>query len=105
MEIRRRTLARLTFLIVVTCVLYGFYHGISGLRNTLSFSKKVPSKETLNSLSLGKDQCRNTFPEVTKEIDDAVARGPFKLEREPDDYQGLVQARIKGGKVRSPYNY
>jgi hypothetical protein len=34
-----------------------------------------------------------------KEIDDAVARGPFRLKKEPDDYTGMVQLRIKDRKV------
>lgn len=65
----------------------------------LPFLKSTPSKEIFESLALSENQCRTTFPGLAKEIDEAVARGPFKLEREPDDYQGLVQARIKGGKV------
>lgn len=60
---------------------------------------RYPSKETLANLSLTEEQCRATFPGLTKEIDGAVARGQFKVEKEPDDYQGLVQGRIKDGKV------
>jgi hypothetical protein len=34
-----------------------------------------------------------------KDIDEAIARGPFDLEKEPDDYTGMVQLRIKDGNV------
>lgn len=44
-------------------------------------------------------QCRATFPGLTKEIDDAVFRGAFELERQPDRYMGLVQGRISDGKA------
>jgi hypothetical protein len=39
------------------------------------------------------------------ELDGAVARDPFKLEKEPDDYTGMVQLRIKDGKVSSGFCY
>lgn len=39
-----------------------------------------------------------------KEVDDAVARGPIDLEKEPDDYTGMVQLRIKDGKVKSTHD-
>ena len=60
---------------------------------------RQPSKETFKKLSLTENQCRATFPGLMKEIDEAVARGPLKLVKEPDDYQGLVQGKIKDGKV------
>jgi len=65
----------------------------------LSSLLKYPSKDRTKSLFLTEHQCRAAFPGLTKEIDDAVARGPFILEKQPDDYQGLVQARIRDGKV------
>ncbi|PMD24641.1 hypothetical protein NA56DRAFT_594946, partial [Hyaloscypha hepaticicola] len=40
-----------------------------------------------------------------KEIDDAVARGPFTLKKEPDDYTGMVQLRIKDGNVSLLLNF
>ncbi|KAH8768815.1 glycosyl transferase family 90-domain-containing protein [Hyaloscypha finlandica] len=55
--------------------------------------------ETLKNLSLTEEQCRATFPGLMMEFDGAVARGPFKLEKEPDDYTGMVQLRIKDGKM------
>ncbi|QSZ32446.1 hypothetical protein DSL72_002020 [Monilinia vaccinii-corymbosi] len=65
----------------------------------LSVDGHEPSSEILQSLSLTEEQCAATFPGLTKEIDDAVARGPFSLKRQPDHYTGLVQGRIKDGKV------
>ncbi|KAI1344852.1 hypothetical protein F5Y15DRAFT_421940 [Xylariaceae sp. FL0016] len=43
-------------------------------------------------------QCRNTFPGLLKEVDDAVAKGPFTLERNPLDLGPLI-ARIQDGKL------
>ena len=41
-----------------------------------------------------------TFPGLTKEIDDAVARGPFVLKKSPDKRaNNPTQGRIKDGKV------
>ncbi|KUJ18869.1 uncharacterized protein LY89DRAFT_613994 [Mollisia scopiformis] len=94
MASRYRFAARVFCLVAITCLLYGFYHG-----TIWAFSRGAPSKEVLNSLNLSEDECRATFPYLMKEIDDAVSRGPFKLDKEPDDYQGLVQARIKNGKL------
>ncbi|KAF8854787.1 hypothetical protein BDZ45DRAFT_747117 [Acephala macrosclerotiorum] len=98
---RHRSLVeKLVFLIFVTCVIYRFSNVSREILSTvLPFLKSTPSKGVLDSLILSEDQCRATFPGLTKEVDEAVARGPFKLEREPDDYQGLVQARIKNRKL------
>jgi hypothetical protein len=89
--------SRFICLISVTCLLYLFYFG--DFSSTFWPFSNTPSQKILKSLSLTDEQCKATFPKLTKEIDDAVARGPFRLEKEPDDYQGLVQARIKDGKV------
>ncbi|KAF2826451.1 hypothetical protein CC86DRAFT_417592 [Ophiobolus disseminans] len=43
--------------------------------------------------------CGTTFPGLFVEIDGAVARGPFHFSPSPVDYQGLVQASIKNGKL------
>lgn len=45
------------------------------------------------------EECGATFPGLTKEVDDAVARGPFELHRRPNYTVGLVQGRIEDGKV------
>jgi DNA-directed RNA polymerase subunit N (RpoN/RPB10) len=60
-----------------------------------------PTKEVLDNLGMTEVQCRSTFPGLFTEIDESVSRGPFQLERANDDYMGLVQGRIKDGKVGS----
>lgn len=45
--------------------------------------------------------CNAAFPGLTKEIEDAVARGPFVLKRQPGHATGIVQGRIEDGKVGS----
>jgi hypothetical protein len=106
MPIRRRTLVRVACFIFGAIALINFCNGITIFIDSLKsrsifnlFSKHYPSKETLEDLSLTEQQCRATFPGLMKEIDDSVARGPFNLEKEPDDYTGMVQLRIKDGKV------
>jgi hypothetical protein len=56
--------------------------------------------ELFDRLNQTENECRATFPDLTKEIDDAVARGPFNLTKAPDGHTGLVQGQIKDGKVR-----
>ena len=65
------------------------------------YPKHYPSENTLKSLVLTEEQCAVEFPGLTKEIAKAVAEGPFKLEKRPFDTDGLVQGRIKDGKVCS----
>ena len=103
---KRRAFVRLVLFALAVIVFCNFYHGVTYFIGATTFGKFIglfstqyPSKETLESLVLTEEQCRATFPGLTNEIDDAVARGPFDLKREPDDYTGLVQGRIKNGKV------
>ena len=111
MTLRRRTLVRGACFIFGFVALVDFFHGVPGSIVSLKqrgifdfFSTNYPSKETLEDLSLTEGQCRITFPGLMKEIDDAVARGPFTLKKEPDDYTGMVQLRIKDGKVSLFFN-
>ncbi|PQE05975.1 hypothetical protein CJF30_00004913 [Rutstroemia sp. NJR-2017a BBW] len=98
----RRTKALLyrgTLAVAVT-VCYLLYHSelvLSVCGHTSS--KEETSATDLESLVLTEQQCAATFPGLTKEIDDIVARGPFTLDRRPDDYTGLVHGRIKDGKI------
>lgn len=55
--------------------------------------------ELLTNLSLDEEQCKAAFPGLTKEIDDAVAEGPFTLKQTGDS--GPLQGRIKNGQVRA----
>ena len=112
------TAPRRRFFVLVACFIFSlialvnFVHGVSSFIDSLRYRKMLglllkyyPSKETLKNLSLTEEQCRATFPGLMMELDDAVARGPFKLEKEPDDYTGMVQLRIKDGKVSSEFCY
>lgn len=103
MAVRRKAVIRVAWFLFCIIVLY---NGITFVTDSLktrniyeTVSGNYPSKEILRNLFLGEEQCRATFPGLMKEIDDVVARGPFELEKEPDDYTGMVQARIKDGKV------
>jgi len=98
MPLLRRRLIRVGLFVFAAIALWNLYNGnISSLFS--AWTHRNPSKETLNSLSLTEEQCKATFPSLNHEIDYEVARGPFRLKKEPDDYMGLVQAKIKNGKV------
>jgi hypothetical protein len=55
------------------------------------------SEELLNTRFLTDEQCAAAFPRLTQEIDNAVEKGPFKLEKSGP--LGPLIARIKDGKV------
>ncbi|KAH6652764.1 hypothetical protein BKA67DRAFT_518850 [Truncatella angustata] len=55
------------------------------------------AQELLDNRFLTSEQCVTTFPGLTKEVDDAVAKGPFTLERSGP--LGPLIARIKNGKL------
>lgn len=57
---------------------------------------KLPP-ELLNNRLMTAQQCADTFPGLTKEIDDLVAKGPFTLTKTGE--LGPLLARIKDGKV------
>lgn len=61
-----------------------------------SSAKKLPP-ELLNNRLMTSQQCADTFPGLTKEIDDAVAKGPFTLTKTSE--LGPLLARINDGKV------
>jgi hypothetical protein len=65
--------------------------------------RKRPPPEILNNLSLDEEQCNAYFPGLTKEVDDAVAQGPFQVKQTGD--LGPLQGRIKDGQVRVPSRY
>ncbi|KAH8163731.1 hypothetical protein CIB48_g4527 [Xylaria polymorpha] len=54
--------------------------------------------ELLNNRFLTEDQCRATFPGLLEQVDDEVAKGPFKLERLPSNLGPLI-ARIRDGQL------
>ena len=99
MALTRKNLIRYTVLALTVIALWsGLSSFIYGLQNA-NFWTKNPSKEALQSLTLTDAQCKAMFPDLTKEIDDAAARGPFDLKKQKDDYAGLVQGRIRDGKL------
>ncbi|OTB00653.1 hypothetical protein M426DRAFT_75656 [Hypoxylon sp. CI-4A] len=59
--------------------------------------QKLP-EELLNNRFLTSTQCATTFPDLTKEIDTVVAKGPFTLTRHPHDLGPLI-ARIRNNKL------
>ncbi|KAI0601321.1 hypothetical protein F4775DRAFT_589539 [Biscogniauxia sp. FL1348] len=54
--------------------------------------------ELLEDRSLTEAQCRASFPGLLKEVDDAVARGPFTLKRNRSSLGPLI-ARIRDGQL------
>jgi hypothetical protein len=54
--------------------------------------------ELLNNRFLTEDQCRVSFPGLLEQVDNEVAKGPFKLERYANDLGPLI-ARIRDGQV------
>ncbi|OBT88808.1 hypothetical protein VE02_03167 [Pseudogymnoascus sp. 03VT05] len=65
-----------------------------------SSARHYPPEETLLSRSLTEEQCRAAFPGLLKEVDDAVARGPFVQDKfDPENSLGPVRGRIKDGKL------
>lgn len=60
-------------------------------------SMRKLTDEILNNLFLDAETCRATFPGLMKEIDDTVAKGPFKVKRSSD--LGPMQVRIRDGKI------
>lgn len=103
MAYRSRSSIHTGIILLILLICIYVYHEQSDIPRSsilqFSIDEQKPSAETLQSLSLTEDQCAAAFPGLTKEIDDAVARGPFPLMRQPDHHTGLVQGRIKNGKV------
>ncbi|KAI3342462.1 hypothetical protein F4824DRAFT_204128 [Ustulina deusta] len=54
--------------------------------------------DLLSNRFLTEDQCRASFPGLLEQVDNEVAKGPFKLERSPNDLGPLV-ARIRDGQL------
>lgn len=66
-------------------------------------SDKEPStkgnRPTSFRLDLEEDECRAAFPLAFSDIEASVARGKFAFLKSNPDYKGLVQGRIRDGKV------
>ncbi|KAI1332777.1 hypothetical protein F5Y16DRAFT_125401 [Xylariaceae sp. FL0255] len=61
-------------------------------------SRPPPGPEILQNRFLSEEQCRANFPGLLKEVDDEVARGTFRLERNPFN-RGPLVARIRDGQL------
>lgn len=59
----------------------------------------LPSKDALQNLGMTEEQCLATFPGLTKELDHAKSMGKFKYAKLPEDTIGLIQGRIKNGRL------
>ena len=99
MALTCKNLLRYTVLALAAIALLNCFSNLTYRLEDSGFSTKHLSKETLESLSLPDAQCRAKFPGLTKEIDDAVGRGPFDLKKQKAEYTGLVQGRIRDGKL------
>ncbi|CZT44505.1 uncharacterized protein RSE6_04679 [Rhynchosporium secalis] len=103
MILTRPKIQRAALFVTLVIVLYNIFALFTQGRSYPSLLPssliKYPTKEKFENRALSEEQCRATFPGLTKEIDDAVARGSFTFGREPSDSQGLVQGRIKNGKL------
>lgn len=98
MLVKWRSTSLCLLLFIIT--FYYFNHAKSAaFSNGNGSAKLYPAKETLKSLFLTEEQCDATFPDLTKEIDIAVARGPFHLQKGPKNAHGAVEGRIRDGKL------
>ena len=103
---QRRRLRQLTLFLGFLLVLYCFFFvwrspSTDGGGLGVSTTKLRLTPELLNNLSLDEGQCKAAFPGITKDIDDVVAQGPFKIKQIGD--LGPVQARIKDGQLHIIY--
>lgn len=101
-----RSIMRLLALLIAATFIYVFLFSDGGdssttwLPATLSVSKKH-LRDTLNNFALTEQQCQAKFPGLTKEIEEAASRGPFELVKKANVFPGLLQGKIKSGKVCS----
>ncbi|KAI0427166.1 glycosyl transferase family 90-domain-containing protein [Xylaria sp. FL1042] len=57
----------------------------------------VPSQDVYQFLNLSEQECKDTFPDLTKDLDATIALGPFTLKQA--NGKGPLQARIKDGQL------
>ncbi|KAL2263798.1 hypothetical protein VTK26DRAFT_5090 [Humicola hyalothermophila] len=101
--LKRRLTLLLGFCLAVYCLVFVSRspssrqtHGGQTESTTASSTRPLPP-ELLNNLSLDEDECNIAFPGLTKEIDDAVAEGPFQVKQ--TGKLGPLQGRIKDGQI------
>jgi hypothetical protein len=94
---------RFVFLAIVVLGLYFFPSSrLCSTGSTTPGNADLRHGQDRKSLLLDEGQCRDAFPLLIKELDDAVAAGPFRFKRAVDDYTAQTHARIKDGKVKAP---
>lgn len=95
----------LLLILIVSFLTYLLWHNPQGTTGPLAqhgSGAVHPLKAAVdpkNTLLLTADQCAAKFPGLNREIERAVAQGPVVLKRLKDGIPGLVQGRIKNGKV------
>ncbi|KAI0182513.1 hypothetical protein EV127DRAFT_354734 [Xylaria flabelliformis] len=97
-----RQTARLRQIIVVCVICLAIYCFLLAYRSP---SRKHEEEryqtlppEVLNNRFLTEDQCRATFPGILEQVDNEVAKGPFKLKRSPSNL-GPTILRIRDGQL------
>lgn len=95
---------RLWLLLALPVVLYViFITDIQSVRNPLRHTPKpptlanIPSQALYQFLNLNEDECKATFPDLTKDLDATLAQGPFTLKQAHG--KGPLQARVKDNQV------
>ncbi|KAI0973599.1 glycosyl transferase family 90-domain-containing protein [Xylaria arbuscula] len=58
---------------------------------------KVPTQETYHALSLSERECNAIFPDLTRDLEETIALGPFTLKQAHGP--GPLQARVKDGQL------
>jgi hypothetical protein len=81
--------------IAFRCIVLAF--AVIGLYS--SFGSVGSSKIAVPVLSLSEEQCAVAFPGLFREVELSVARGPFTLEKHPDNLLGPLEGKIKDGKA------
>ncbi|KAM7221305.1 AFG1-like ATPase domain containing protein [Rhypophila decipiens] len=105
---RRRQIRQITNVVglclAVFCLFFAFRgtpkeqgHEQGSSSSSSWLPKKQLSKKTLNNLSLTEKECRATFPDLTRQVDEIVAQGPFEVKHTGDN--GPLQGRIKDGQI------
>ncbi|OBT75979.1 hypothetical protein VF21_05782 [Pseudogymnoascus sp. 05NY08] len=92
------------FSVLILFILYTLRSSLSDQLSVSAYPSSIashyPSEQTLRSRSLTEEQCRVAFPGLLKEVDDAVARGPFVQDKfDPENPLGPLRGRIRDGKL------
>jgi hypothetical protein len=86
-----------SFLILVASLLFSGFWLWRG--RSPAEEEERGGKPTFASLALTEKQCARAFPGLDREVENAVKRGGIELKREFGDIPGLIQGRVKDGKV------